>query len=401
MSRIYNDWLKAYVDYASYGEAPKHMAFWCGVSAVAGALRRRVWIDQAYFKWYANMYVVLVAPPGIVSKTTTADVAMELLREVPGVKFGPNVVTWQSLVKSFADAGEAFQDHQGDWITMSPLTLFSGEFGNLMNPHDRDMVDLMVTLWDGIKTFRKETKMSGNDTVENPWINLLACTTPAWIAGNFPDYLIGGGFTSRCLFVYAEQKAKYVAYPALEVPANRDKTQANLIHDLEHIATQIVGPYELDSAAIQWGKAWYEKHYQNRPEGLDDERFGGYIARKQTHIHKVAMILAASQRDARVILTEDLVAANQMVTELEEDMPRVFAKIGRTETSVQADRFIEYVHKRGAVAYQDAYRYIHAYFPDVHDFEGIVSGAIKAGYMTLKQNQTTMAYYLEWTGDKT
>ena len=66
MTRIHNDWLSAFLDYTQFGEAPKHMYFWAGVSAIAGALRRKVWIDQAYFRWYPNFYICLVAPPGIV-----------------------------------------------------------------------------------------------------------------------------------------------------------------------------------------------------------------------------------------------------------------------------------------------------------------------------------------------
>lgn len=71
--------------------------------AIAGALRRKVWIDQAYFKWYSNFYIIpLVAPPGIVSKSTTAGIGMSILREVPGVNFGPDVVTWPAFVEAFA-----------------------------------------------------------------------------------------------------------------------------------------------------------------------------------------------------------------------------------------------------------------------------------------------------------
>ena len=75
VARNHADWLTAFMEYASYGEAPRHMYFWSGVAAIAGVLRRKVWIDQAYFKWHCNMYIVLVAPPGIVSKSTTAGVA--------------------------------------------------------------------------------------------------------------------------------------------------------------------------------------------------------------------------------------------------------------------------------------------------------------------------------------
>lgn len=134
MTRQFPDWLQAYLEYSSYTEAPKHMRFWCAVSAVAGALRRKVWIDQAYFKWYPNFYVVLVAPPGVVSKSTTASVAMQLLRAVPGVRFGPDIVTWPALVTGFAAAAEAFEYPAGVWNVMSSMTLESSEFGNLLNP---------------------------------------------------------------------------------------------------------------------------------------------------------------------------------------------------------------------------------------------------------------------------
>lgn len=384
MSRQYPDWLEAFCDYAGYGEAPRRMYFWVGVSAIAGALRRKVWIDQAYFRWHPNFYIILVAPPGVVSKTTTASVAMSLLRRVPGVKFGPDVVTWQSLVSAFAESTEMF-DLNGDYHVMSALTLESGELGNLLNPQDREMIDLLVTLWDGKQgSFEKRTKMSGNDRVENPWINIIACTTPAWIAGNVPEYMIGGGFTSRCLFVYAEEKNQYVAYPSRRVPRDIHTTEDRLVQDLEHISVKLAGNYDLTRQAFAWGEAWYEHHYTHRPVGLDDERFGGYIARKQTHIHKLAMVLAAAQRDELVITDKDLIRANELVTELEADMPRVFNRIGKTDQSVQAERFVAYVQKRGRVTYTEAYRFLHAYFPSSKDCEEILAGCIKAGHVRFR-----------------
>lgn len=391
MARHYKDWLQAFVDYASFGEAPAHMYFWAGVSAVAGALRRRVWIEQGYFRWHPNFYIVLVAPPGIVSKSTTAGVAMNLLRKVPGVKFGPDVVTWQALTMAFAESKEMYE-YAGDWHAMSAMTLESGEFGNLLNPQDKEMVDLLVSLWDGKQgAFEKRTKMSGNDTIENPWINLIACTTPSWIAGNFPEYMIGGGFTSRCLFVYAEQKARYVAYPGLVIPPDFAERQDKLVHDLEHIAVNLCGPYTLQSGAVEWGEAWYIAHYTNRPPNLDDDRFGGYIARKQTHIHKLAMILAASQRDELLITADDLETANEMVTDLERQMPQVFNKIGRSEVSFHAERLLNYIRKRGGrIPWTEAYRYVHANFPSEREFKDVVSGLIESGQLALVQDKNVM-----------
>lgn len=343
-----------------------------------------MWIDQAYFRWYPNFYICLVAPPGIVSKSTTAGVAMNLLRRVPGIKFGPDVVTWPSLVTKFAESTEGYE-YGGQVHPMSALTLESSEFGNLLNPQDKEMVDLLVSLWDGKQgAFTKNTKHSGNDSIENPWINLIACTTPSWIAGNFPEYMIGGGFTSRTIFVYADAKAQYVAYPYLHVPKDLDAQADALVADLEHISQALIGSYTLTPAAIRYGEAWYKQHYTTRPANLDDDRFGGYIARKQTHIHKLAMVLAASSSDSLEITDEHLSTANTMVTDLEPDMQLVFSKIGRSDTSLYAERLVSFVQSHGKITYAEAYRNVHAYFPSMRDFEDVVAGCVRAGYIRLE-----------------
>ena len=385
MSRHFSDWLRAYCDYASYSEAPRHMHFWSGASALASTLQRRVWVDMGYFKWHCNMYIILVAPPGIVSKSTTSNTAMSLARGITSVRFGPDAVTWPALVQSFAEAAETFP--LGDMLyPQCALTLEASELGNLIDPQNRELIDLFVSLWDS-KTgaFEKKTKSSGNDKVENPWINLIACTTPGWIAANFPESVISGGFTSRCLFIYADKKEKLVAYPGRHTPANIEETRLKLIDDLGHIATSITGEYKLTEEAFLWGERWYVVHNRAPPEALkNDERFATYLARKQTHIHKLAMILAASRRDDLIIDVEDLELAFTMITDLEEAMPKVFAKIGRSETSIHAERFIDFVKlQNGAIRYEEAYAYAHKHFPLLSDFEDIVKGAVSSGQLRI------------------
>jgi hypothetical protein len=379
------DWINAYVSYASVTEAPKKMHFWSAVSCIAGALRRKVWIDMVRFQWMPSMYIIFVAPPGVVSKSTTADISMDLLRAIPGINFGPDVVTWPALVSAFAASNESFQFGE-DWYPMSAITLVASELGNLINPQDRDMINLYINLWDGRKSLEKVTKTSGCDTIEAPWINMIGCTTPHWIADNMPAATVGGGFTSRCIFIYADTKEKYVAYVDESVDRSKDATlRAALLHDLEDIATTLVGPFTISKAARDWGTTWYEDFWKRVVPGMTEQLMEGYAARKQTHMHKTAMILSASRGGSQIIEAEDLQLAEIMLTNLEPDMMKVFSKIGRSEDSQQTDRFIEFVHQRGFVAYQETYRMIHSHFPDFRDFEGVVSGAIRAGYITLEQ----------------
>lgn len=396
MARQLNNWIESYLEYSRFSEAPDSFHFWTGVSVIAGALRRQIWIDMGYFQWTPNFYIVFVAPPGIVSKSTTASIGMKLLRQIPGIQFGPDAVTWQSLVQSLANSTESILMPDGSYHAMSAITIVSSEFGTFLNPNDREMVDVLVSLWDGqVGVFRKATKTMGDDAIENPWINIIACTTPAWIAGNFPQYMIGGGFTSRCMFVYAEHKRQLIAYPKHHMPSDIAGLESALVHDLEQIS-QLKGEVKLSPAATKWGEDWYEYHYYNRPKHLDNEKFGGYIARKQTHMHKLAMVIAVAQRDDLILQPSDLSIAESFVTSLEEVMPKIFSHIGRTDITQLASEIVRITRAEGKISVKDVFRtfFNHASW---ETFEEALGSAIRAGLVT--QSQFGDKLYLVPTGD--
>lgn len=368
------------MEFASFSEAPDRLHFWTAVGTIAGALRRRVWIDQGYFQWVPNFYIVFVAPPGIVSKSTTADIGMSMLREIEGINFGPEAVTWQSLVQSMSRSTEAFPMPDGSFHPMSAITCVASEFGTFLNPNDREMVDVLVSLWDGRKgAFVKGTKTQGTDIIQNPWINVMACTTPAWLSNNLPDYMIYGGFCSRCVFVYADKKKQLVAYPKNSLPTDFAERRLALVRDLEVIST-MVGEMSLSPAAASRGEIWYRQHYEQRPKHLDNERFGGYLARKQTHIHKLAMVLAASRRQELVIELDELEFAIDMITALEATMPLIYGGIGASQDSRHVRRVIEVVQAFGPLTLTDIYK--HCYREMGYDqFVSAVKGAGQTGYV--------------------
>lgn len=371
--RKLSNWIETYLQYTAASEAPEKFHFWTAVSTIAGALRRRVWIDQGFFQWTPNFYIVFTAPPGIVSKSTTASIGMKLLREIPDIIFGPDAVTWQALTQSLAAATQAPIDPAtGEERPMSCITIASSEFGTFLNPQDREMVDVMVSLWDGqIGTWEKVTKASGSDLIVNPWINMIACTTPAWIAQNFPEYMIGGGFTSRTLFVYAEEKRNLVAYPGQHVGPNFHSLRQDLIHDLEEIS-MLIGEYKLTPEAIAWGEEWYRQHYQECLDtGMSEHKTAGYRARKQTHIHKLAIVLAAAQRSELIITPEDLQQAAALVTDLERDMPKVFGLIGKSAAAKSAEEVVGLVSHYGVIDRHVIYRQLYHILSSKEIDEGI------------------------------
>ena len=397
MARALNDWLESYIQYTAGTEAPRIMHFFAGVSAIAGALRRKVWIDNIRFRWYASFYIVFVADPGIVSKSTTADLAMELLKEVPGINFGPDSVTWQSLVTSFAAACESFE-YQQEYYPMSPVTFCSSEFGSLLDMEDQDMINLFIELWDGKKKYDKQTKMSGCDIVECPWINILACTTPSWISTNMTSLAAAGGLTSRTIYVYGERKERLIAQPRKTAPKGVQELREKLIHDLEYISVNLCGNFTFTPEAEAWETEWYERLWTREYNAELPDWKKGYIARKQTHINKLAMIFSVSRGDDLVIQEQDFILAEAMLQTLEGTMSKVFAHVGKSSDAIQAARLIAYIEQFGEARYDDAYRMLHAAFPDARDFEGIVAGAIKAGYVELVQRDGIV--HLKWKGAK-
>jgi hypothetical protein len=400
MTRQFPDWIPAYLEYTAGTEAPRRMHFWAGVACIASCLRRKVWIDMKRFKWTPNFFIIFVAPPGIISKTTTMDMGMDLVKQVPGIKFGPDVVTWQALVTTFAAAQEEFQC--GDaWYPMSALTLASGELGNLLNPQDRELVNLFIALWDGRSGFEKVTKGSGNDSINAPWINMIGCTTPHWIADNMPASTIGGGFVSRCVFVYADRKEAFIAYPDEFVKPDHEDFGARLRADLEHISLNLVGPAAISEDARRWGRQWYERLWTTHNASGNEEHVNAYIARKQTHMHKLALVLSVSRSDSLVIELEDLVLADKMLQETEGELEKVFSRIGRTEDSLNVERFIDFVRTNSPVPFVTAYRHVHREFPDFRVFQSFVQGAVSSGQVAIRygENSTELTKaFLVYTG---
>ena len=385
MSRKLKDWLDGYLAYTNFTEAPLQFNFWAGVSVIAGALRKKAYIDQLYFRWSPNFYIIFVAPSGIATKSTAMDAAMDLLREVDGIFFGANSMTWQAMVIDLHKAEEEVAMPGGKTETQACLTFASRELGSLINFTDMKLVDVLVDLYDGKDgSWRKATQTYGDQTVKNPWINIAACTTPSWISHNMPRQLIGGGFTSRCIFVYGDKKRQLIPYPKKQVLKLRSATwfqdlRDNLVHDLNEIAS-IAGEYELTPEAEEFGVRWYHDLWEAPPKHLLVNDFGGYISRKQGHIHRVAMVVAAAYTDERRITLDDLTKAIALVDGLEADMVKVFSHIKSDPGGQRNDEVMAILRVYKELPRDILFRMAFTRLSlSKADFDSIINSAIDAG----------------------
>lgn len=383
ISRNFPDWLQAYMDYTYHSEGTDSFHFWTGVATIAGALRRKVYIDFRRWQLAPNFYIIFVGPAAAVNKSTTMNMGMDLLRGVEGIYFGPKIITWQRLIQRLAKAQDKIDLPDGTSFTTSCLTVAASEFGSFLDPQNREQVDALTDLWGGDNRrseFDKETKTQGSDKAANPWLNIIACTTPTWLRKNFPDAAVGTGLASRCIWIYGDAKRKLVSYPQRLVTSEEDKKkEMQLIMDLKQMAL-MVGPMDLTEEAFEYGDTLYTKYNKEIPTQLNNERFGGYIGRKQAHLHKLAMVLSAARTNSMTITQPILETADALLTALEADMPKVFASIGQSENVQQVVELIQIVRAGGEVSRKTLWRNM-VFRMGEQEFETALNAAVSAKYL--------------------
>lgn len=343
-----------------------------------------MWIRELYYDWTPNFYILFIAPPAISTKSTALSVGRDLLAELGTIHFGPDSLTWQALIKA---VGEAREDVliDGEFHPMSCLTFYSSEMGSLIDLGDAKMMTVLTDLWDGkMGAWVRETRTQGSLSAVNPWINIMAASTPAWLSENMPRRMIGGGFMSRCIVVFSDGKRRLIAYPSREKSLiDHSKIRDELIKGLEDIAA-MKGEFKLTDEAYDWGTKWYNEHWTEVMSKIPaNDPIAGYLGRKQTHIHKLAMVISASRRDDLTIHAEDLASAEALLTALESDTGRAMRIVQTTESMEAANEMIEYVSKRGRVIKAALYSH-YMNRMTYKEFSELLDSAIQAGLLTLR-----------------
>jgi hypothetical protein len=396
-ARNYADWLAAFEEYASIGEAPREILWWVGASTIAGALRRKVWLDQVFFQWVPNLYVVVVAEPGIVAKSTTANIGFDLLSEVDGIHFGPDITSWQALIMEMGEKCGEFFDFNGKQIPQHPITCAVDEFGTFLDPTNREQVDSLIRLYDGKQSkraFRKITKTQTSEEMHGPWVNIFACTTPTWINSNFPEYFLGSGFLSRNIFLHATEKRQYVPLLSEQVRKfpGHAVAAAKLVGDLRQIA-DLVGPFHLTPAAVKWESERYITHWKRFKVG--SRELQGYPARKQTHLMKLAMIVSAARGHHPVLDVQHLVEADRRLTAAEPGIDRVLARVGASEIPKAAGEIVDILRAGGGVMLRREV-FGHTFYRRMsnRDFDEATRGAVAAGHVVVEPSPAGTVYKL-------
>jgi hypothetical protein len=110
-------------------------------------------------------------------------------------------------------------------------------------------------------------------------------------------------------------------------------------------------------------------------------------------MHKLAIVLAAAQRDELTITKADLIQANKFVTDLEESMEKVFTSIGVSETSKWSKEIISYLRTYTEMRQSVLYRHLMTSMT-VKQFDETVAAMVKANLLRVIARGTGIVYRL-------
>jgi len=335
------DWIDSFMLLTENSEPPVLFRKWTAISAIASALQRKVKVELGIsLTIYPNFYIVLVGPSAT-GKGTAMKYASDIISQIPAIRLSAQATSLQALIRRMKETNLTDIDMEtGKQIYHSSLTVFSNEFTVFLGYHNRELIAALCDWYDCHERWTYETIKRDREEVVGVWVNILAGTTPDNIQSSLPMEAIGGGLTSRIIFVNEERRNKLVIFPSatrLEV-----ELQQLLIRDLEQISL-LSGSFRFTEDSMKYYADWcYEA---DRKPPFQDRKFDGYCGRRRNHLNSLAMVCSASRCNDLVITKDDFERAAQLLAEVEVKMGTVFRGIGRSDISALINDAILFIQR--------------------------------------------------------
>ena len=337
--RQLDDWLTTYAEYTSEQESPALFHFWVGTSVIASALERRTHLNRGHYTLYPNLFIVLIGASARVRKTSAITIGYDIFREtLKDACVVSQKTTPEAIISIFV---EGFKKSK-----VSGGVIVSDELGVLLGGATKS-VDLMMLLtkwYDCPNHFEYHTMMRGKEIMDNVFCNMIAGTTPTWLKDSMPPHAVGGGFTSRIVFVYQDKPEKLVAFP--EITVEQMEMKRKLIHDLQIIA-RLTGTFKITKEAKEWFENWYTDVF--RPEKSTQLALDGYFGRKHDTLLKVAMCMSASKSNSLIIDEIEMRMALKALNLNEKFLPDTLRLIQMNDVGEEMEKVVRQISRKEKV----------------------------------------------------
>jgi len=324
------DWIEAFVKYTDAVTSPKLFRKWAAISAIASALQRKCWTNIVNRQQFPNMYILLVASPGI-GKTAAIFLMREICRKLPSIKLTPTRITEHALYEELEEALQTItniKDPENPVMIHHSITAMVDEFGTFIRKGDFDFMTSLAELFDCPDPFRYRTKTSGSNFAKATFFNFISGCTPVALKDIFTEDAIEFGFSARVVIVYSKEAIKHTNLfstdNAIFSSPEENPMFKSLVSDLEEVVN-LHGAFTWSQEAQDFLSSWYAQDLRPFPQDL---KLQHYCTRRLTHVTKLAMIHCASASDDMVIELPHIQAAKATLLEAETYMPQATESFG-------------------------------------------------------------------------
>lgn len=331
--------LDAYLDFTAHQETTERIHRWVGITAIAGALERRVWLNRGHYTLFPNLYTFIIGPSGKVKKSTSTAIGVDLLRDLPDFKIMSERLTAASLISQLERSQKTFE-WKGHAVKQSPSFAYASELNVFLGEVFGSISELLTTFYDCVphdssKPWVYDTKMSGTSRIFGPCLSFLGASTPAWLVRSIPPSEMEGGFASRVIFVFESESRRSIAWPDEVLPGDAHEQKRRFIASQLKRIYELKGPFRVTQELRRLGQAWYEQHERS---AKPDPRFSGYYARKFDTVLKVSMALSVSDNDALILDTSHFEHALSLLNDVESRMFEAFGAFGENPNAPIMER---------------------------------------------------------------
>lgn len=387
--RKHASWLDGFMAYTENTEPPATFRLWTGLCTLSATLGRKVWLPWER-DLYPNMYVVLCAPSGKARKGTAMHAGARFLHAL-GVRVAPNSVTREAMILSLEESADSFLI--GDTLHLHhSLTVFSSELSVFIGYNNLQLIADLTDLYDSPNHWEYKTKTKGSNVLEGVCLNILGATTPDLLQATLPKDAVGGGLTSRMVFVYEDRKAKSVIMP--HKTQEELRLAEELEHDLKEIAA-LAGAFKITQGFVECWANWYPTCEAYDPFCLPT--LNPYLERRPTHLMKLACICSVARSNDLVIDVQDFEKAKGILTLTEHKMGRTFVSYGRNPSADLIQRIMTVMLQAGTAGISEQ-RLLQMFYTDVtmQELKMIIDSIEAMGHCKKKvTGQTTVLYYKE------
>lgn len=333
MSRKFPDFLTAFEEWANDGFVPPQFNTFGCLSIIAGALERRVWLPWSdRYSFYPNLYVLLVSKPGQ-GKSVSSKAAFDLLHEVGRRSGVLNIMPTQVTEAKFIELmghGRSFTDTSTGkelMVFQNAGYYYASEASNSLRNIFGDFIACLTDFYDCPTAWERATKKDGRKiALKNVCMNVLAGSTFDYLNKLVSDENIQGGFASRLLYVVQRDEVvkvqKWQNGQDAEIRKLRNQYHEALLQDLTAIS-QMTGPMQANREFGEAWEAWYPEQ-QRQVLGLKSEKLQSILARTNTNVLKISMLLSASESADRVMKLHHFERAVKLVEGLNAEVPQTF-----------------------------------------------------------------------------